>query len=130
MRGYGWRMEESGRSERPPGAQRRRPALAGAVAARQGSKVDAMGLDKRRRVRGQAYGASTQRVVMRFVAFFAVVALLLVGLKLAVDQLDKPSSDNPAKAPWAQPGSDQGEAQEPLSADPPGANPPGRSTIR
>jgi hypothetical protein len=114
-------MEESSTPEGQAPTERRPPARA--VAAEHESKIDAMGLDKRRQVGGGTYGPSNQRVIMRFVAFFAVVALLLVGLKIAVDKLDEPPADNPAAAPWAQPNSPQPKPQDPLSGDPPGASP-------
>ena len=115
-------MEESGPPERQDQAQRR-PALAGAVGARQGSDVDARGLDKRRQVKGGTYGPTNQRVIVSFVVFFAALIVVLIALKLAVDQLDKAPADNPVSAPWAQPGAPQPKAQQPLSADSPGADP-------
>lgn len=71
------------------------------------SDVDAMGLDKRREVIGQVYGPTRTRIVVRFVIFIAVVIVLLVAAKLAVDQLDKPPATNAAEAPWAQPDAPQ-----------------------
>jgi hypothetical protein len=91
--------------------------------------TDARGLDKRRQVKGGSYGPSNQRVIMRFVIFFALVAVALVGLKLGVDQLDKPPSDNAVQAPWAQPNSPQPKAQDPLSPDSPGADPRNQTPV-
>jgi hypothetical protein len=114
-------MEESDRSERQAG-EPGRPALAGA-GSQQEADVDARGLDKRRRVKGGTYGPTNQRVIMRFVIFFAALIVVLIGLKLAVDQLDKAPADNPVQAPWAQPGAPQPKPAQPLSADSPGADP-------
>jgi hypothetical protein len=73
------------------------------------SHVDAMGLDKRRQVRGKVYGPTRTRIFIRFAVFFAVVALLAVGAKIAVDELDKPPETNATEAPWAQPDAPQRE---------------------
>jgi hypothetical protein len=73
------------------------------------SDVDAMGQDKRRQVAGGVYGPTRARIVTRFVIFFAVVALLLVGAKIAVDKLDQPPDKVSTEAPWAQPGAGQRE---------------------
>jgi hypothetical protein len=77
--------------------------------ARTSSNVDAMGLDKRRQVRGKVYGPTRLRIFMRFAIFFAVVALLAVGAKIAIDRLDEPPKTNATEAPWAQPGAPQRE---------------------
>jgi cobalamin biosynthesis Mg chelatase CobN len=77
------------------------------------STVDAMGQDKRREVTGQAYGPSNQRVIMRFVIFFAIVGAIFIGLLFIVGQLDQPPESNPPQAPWS--GSDaQQEPPQPL----------------
>lgn len=73
------------------------------------SHADAMGLDKRRQVRGKVYGPTRLRIIMRFVIFFAVVALLGVGAKIAIDRLDEPPKTTANEAPWAQPDSPQRE---------------------
>jgi hypothetical protein len=72
------------------------------------SNVDAMGLDKRRQVRGKVYGPTRLRIFVRFAIFFAVVIALAVGAKIAVDELDKPEKVG-NEAPWAQPDSPQRE---------------------
>lgn len=71
--------------------------------------VDALGLDKHRQVKGGAYGPTRARVAARFAIFFAVLALLAVGAKIAVDELDQPPKSDPAEAPWAQPDAPQRE---------------------
>jgi hypothetical protein len=70
-------------------------------AGRDHSSVDAMGLDKRRRVTGGTYGPTRTRVAMRFVVFFAVIGAIFVGLLFLVDQLDQPPDSNSDKAPWS-----------------------------
>jgi hypothetical protein len=77
------------------------------LAGKEHSKVDAMGLDKYRQVAGGTYGPTRTRVIMRFVVFFAVVALLFVGLLFLVDELDQPPASNPAEAPWSAPDAPQ-----------------------
>jgi hypothetical protein len=77
------------------------------------STVDAMGQDKRREVTGQAYGPSGQRVIMRFVIFFAIVGVIFIGLLFLVDQLDQPPESNPPQAPWS-PSDVQQEPSEPI----------------
>jgi hypothetical protein len=71
------------------------------------SDTDAMGRDKRRQVAGEVYGPTRARIVTRFVIFFAFVILLLVGAKIAVDQLDQPPQSISTEAPWAQPDTQQ-----------------------
>jgi hypothetical protein len=83
------------------------------LAGREFSTVDAMGQDKRRPVTGQAYGPSGQRVIMRFVIFFAIVGAIFVGLLFLVDQLDQPPESNPPQAPWSAEDVEQ-EAPQPL----------------
>jgi hypothetical protein len=73
------------------------------------SQVDAMGLDKHRQVRDKVYGPTRLRIFMRFAIFFAVVALLAVGAKIAIDRLDEPPNTNATEAPWAQPDAPQRE---------------------
>jgi hypothetical protein len=65
------------------------------------STEDAMGLEKRRSVTGQAYGPSFQRVIMRFVVFFAIVGVAFIGLLFLVGELDQPPDTVESKAPWA-----------------------------
>ncbi|MGH2961190.1 MAG: hypothetical protein ACRDL3_03210 [Solirubrobacterales bacterium] len=71
------------------------------------SDADAMGLEKRRQVRGGTYGPTRARIAARFAIFVAVAVLLLVGGKIAVDVLDKAPETDAAEAPWAQPNSPQ-----------------------
>jgi hypothetical protein len=73
------------------------------------SHIDAMGLDKRRQVRGKTYGPTRLRIFMRFAIFFVVLALLVVGVMIAVDELDKPPETSADEAPWAEPGAPQRE---------------------
>ena len=71
------------------------------------SDVDAMGQDKRRQVVGHTYAPTRARIVTRFVIFFAVLALLLFGAKIAVDRLDQAPDKVSAEAPWALPEAEQ-----------------------
>jgi hypothetical protein len=66
------------------------------------SDVDAMGLDKRRGVVGEKYGASFAKQATVYGIFLAVVAGVLIGGKLAVDELDQGPKVAEDKAPWAQ----------------------------
>ena len=75
------------------------------------SDTDAMGREKRRQVAGGVYGPTRARIVTRFVIFFAFVILLLVGAKIAVDQVDQPPDTVSSEAPWAQPDSPQRESK-------------------
>jgi hypothetical protein len=69
------------------------------------SKVDAMGLDKRRPVIGQSYGPGKARQFAVYLGFLAVVAALVVGGIILVGNLDKPvGKDVPNSAPWAKHG--------------------------
>ena len=66
------------------------------------SEVDAMGLDKRRGVVGESFGPSKTRQLAVYVAFLAVVAVLVVGGFLLVGALDTSvGKDVPNSAPWA-----------------------------
>lgn len=65
------------------------------------STEDAMGLDKRRAVKGETYGPTKTRVIMSFVVFFAIVGVAFVGLLFLVDRLDQPPDTVEAQAPWA-----------------------------
>lgn len=105
----GFRFQRTGDEPTPArpdfgGAEERAHGEPGAEAP---SDRDAMGLDKRRQVAGEVYGPTRARIATRFVIFFAFVILLLVGAKIAVDQLDQPSDSISTEAPWAQPDSPQ-----------------------
>jgi hypothetical protein len=65
------------------------------------SDVDAMGLDKRRGVVGQKYGASFAKQATVYGVFLVVLVALVVGGKLAIDELDKGPTHNEDQAPWA-----------------------------
>ena len=72
------------------------------------SEVDAMGLDKRRSVVGQSYGPSKARQLVVYLVFLAVVAALVVGGIILVNNLDTSvGKDVPHSAPWANPGAKQ-----------------------
>jgi hypothetical protein len=74
------------------------------------SEVDAMGLDKRRSVVGQGYGPSKARQFAVYLGFLAVLAALVVGGIILVNNLDSPvGKDVPHSAPWAKPGVKQTE---------------------
>lgn len=66
------------------------------------SDVDAMGLDKRRSVVGHSYSASFAKQATLYGIFLVVLAALLFGGKLLVDELDAPPAEYEAKAPWAE----------------------------
>jgi hypothetical protein len=65
------------------------------------SDVDAMGLDKRRGVVGAKYGASFAKQATVYGVFLIVLVALVVGGKLAVDELDKAPAQTEDQAPWA-----------------------------
>jgi hypothetical protein len=65
------------------------------------SDVDAMGLDKRRGVVGERYGASFAKQATVYGVFLAVVVALVIGGKLAIDELDKGPEVNEDKAAWS-----------------------------
>jgi hypothetical protein len=71
--------------------------------------VDALGLDKRRRVKGGTYGPTRARIAAQFAIFLAALAVLAVAAKIAVDELDKPPDSISNEAPWAQPDAPQRE---------------------
>ena len=73
------------------------------------SHVDAMGRDKRRQVTGGTYGPTRTRIAVRFAIFLAIVIVLVVAAKIAVDELDKSPDTVSNEAPWAQPDSPQRE---------------------
>jgi Rho termination factor, N-terminal domain len=64
------------------------------------SDVDAMGLDKRRGVVGQKYGASAAKQATVYGVAVAVIVALVIGGKLAIDELDKGPKVNEDRAPW------------------------------
>jgi len=66
------------------------------------SDVDAMGLDKRREVVGQKYGASFAKQASVYGVFLVVVVAMVIGGKLAVDELDQGPKENEDQAPWSQ----------------------------
>jgi hypothetical protein len=71
------------------------------------SDVDAMGLDKRRGVVGEKYGAGFAKQATVYGVFLVVVVALVIGGKLAIDELDKGPAENEDRAPWAQDGAEQ-----------------------
>jgi hypothetical protein len=68
------------------------------------SDVDAMGQDKHRQVVGQRYGASRAKQLIYYGTFVAFVIAAYLGLKVAVDHLDKAPAHDKDQAPWAKPG--------------------------
>jgi hypothetical protein len=64
------------------------------------SQTDAMGLDKRRSVVGGSYGPSLGRQATVYGIFLAVVAALVVGFILLVNELDQPPDKYEDLAPW------------------------------
>lgn len=75
---------------------------------------DAMGLDKRRAVKGETYGPTRTRVIMSFLVFFAIVGIVFVGLLFLVGQLDQAPDTVEAKAPWSSPDAAQ---EKPVALD-------------
>ncbi|CAN5134097.1 hypothetical protein BH24ACT23_BH24ACT23_09560 [soil metagenome] len=77
------------------------------------SDIDAMGLDKRRQIQGERYGASPLKQVVVYGAALTVIIALFVGGKLLVDELDTtpPINNN---APWAK---GAGTLEEPAPLD-------------
>jgi type VI protein secretion system component VasF len=65
------------------------------------SKVDAMGLDKRRAVVGRSYGPSVRRQAALYGVALAITAILVAGFILLAHRLDQPPDTIQAKAPWA-----------------------------
>lgn len=65
------------------------------------SDVDAMGLDKRRPVVGKQYGASFAKQATVYGIALAVIVGLVIGGKLAADELDQGPAVNEDKAPWS-----------------------------
>jgi hypothetical protein len=66
-------------------------------------EFDAMGLDKRRQVLGGLYAPTRARIAARLAIFVAVVEVLLVAARIAVDELDQPPETISNEAPWAEP---------------------------
>lgn len=71
------------------------------------SDLDALGLDKRRRVVGGSYAPSFARQVSVYGASLAIVAALVITAVVVVGALDQPRERDTASAPWAQPTSEQ-----------------------
>ena len=71
------------------------------------SDVDAMGLDKRRAVVGERYGASFAKQAAIYGVFLAIVVALAFAGKLAVDELDQGPEEAADEAPWSQAGAEQ-----------------------
>jgi hypothetical protein len=71
------------------------------------SDVDAMGLDKRREVVGGSYSPSLARQLTMYGLFLLVVAALVVGVLVAINEFDQPPAKYADKAPWV------GSEQEP-----------------
>lgn len=77
------------------------------------SDVDAMGLDKRRKVVGKAYSPSLAKQATLYGAFLAFVVALLFGGKLLKDELDAAPAEYEDLAPWSQADAPQVPAQRP-----------------
>jgi hypothetical protein len=90
------------------------------LAGHEHSTEDAMGLDKRREVKGQTYGPTKTRVIMSFVVFFAIVGVVFIGLLFLVDRLDQPPETVEAKAPWTASDAEQ-HPPVPIDSRPDGA---------
>jgi hypothetical protein len=71
------------------------------------SSVDAMGKDKRRQVIGHAYAPTRARQLTYYGTALAVIVVLFVGGKIAVDQLDKAPDKIENQAPWSKDNSPQ-----------------------
>ena len=65
------------------------------------SKVDAMGLDKRREVIGGDYSASFGKQLFRWAIVVVIVVAAGFGAKLLVADLDKAPAHPADKAPWS-----------------------------
>ena len=65
------------------------------------SRVDAMGLDKRRSVVGGKYGVGAGRQAALYGGALAITAALVIGFILLAKQLDKSPDEFPDEAPWA-----------------------------
>lgn len=64
------------------------------------SDVDAMGLDKRREVVGHSYSAPLSKQILLYGVFLAVLAGLIFGGKLLIDEADAPPKEYKDEAPW------------------------------
>ncbi len=71
------------------------------------SNLDAMGLDKRRGVVGEKYGASFAKQATIYGVFLVVLAAVVIGGKLAADELDQGPQVNADTAPWSQADAEQ-----------------------
>ena len=78
-----------------------------AAAKHDSSTVEAMGLDKRRAVMGQRYGASFTKQATVYGIFLAVVVALFIGAKFAIDELDQGPDTIEPEAPWSKPEAEQ-----------------------
>jgi hypothetical protein len=65
--------------------------------------LDAMGNDKRRQVVGQSYGPSFARQASLYGIFLAIVVVVIIGGKIAIDHFDQAPAHNPDQAPWSAP---------------------------
>jgi hypothetical protein len=65
------------------------------------SRMDAMGLDKRRAVVGESYGPSFGKQARLYGGALAIVAVLVIGFVLLAKELDKSPETFPDEAPWA-----------------------------
>ena len=101
----------SGRKDMPPASQTPAPSIGPhteiehvppeeRLAGHEISQTDAMGLDKRRSVVGGSYGPSLGRQATIYGIFIAVVAAIVVGFVVLVNELDQPEDKYPATAPW------------------------------
>ena len=104
------------RSPRPRSARRRRSTRSPPeerLAKHEQSDVDAMGLDKRRAVVGERYGASFAKQARSTACSSSSSSRSLIGGKLAVDELDQGPEVNADKAPWSQADAEQTAARRP-----------------
>src|SRR5512133_1214762 len=69
--------------------------------------VDAMGQDKHRKVVGQRHGVSRGRSLVYHGVFVVLLVGGYLGLRAAVEQLDKAPAHSPDKAPWSKAGAPQ-----------------------
>ena len=69
-----------------------------------GSRVDALGHEKRRQVVGKTYGPTRRRQLAYYGAFLAFLVVVYIVASIAISQLDKPPAHQAAAAPWAKPG--------------------------
>jgi hypothetical protein len=69
--------------------------------------VDAMGNDKHRQVVGQSYGPSFARQASLYGIFLVILIVLVIGGKIAIDNLDTAPSHSSDQAPWSAPSAKQ-----------------------